>query len=56
MQDTDKPSFITYLLVGVFIIGCIVFLVFIPAPKGKVYDCSLAEISPDYPVEVKIEC
>lgn len=25
-------------------------------PKGKVYDCSLAEISPDYPIEVKNEC
>ncbi len=25
-------------------------------PEGKVYDCTLAEISPDYPVEVKEEC
>lgn len=25
-------------------------------PKGKVYDCSLAEISPDFPIEVKNEC
>jgi hypothetical protein len=25
-------------------------------PEGKVYDCTLAEISPDYPVEVKNEC
>jgi hypothetical protein len=25
-------------------------------PKGKVYDCTLAEISPDYPIEVKNEC
>ena len=25
-------------------------------PKGKMYDCSLAEISPDYPVEVKEMC
>jgi hypothetical protein len=24
--------------------------------ESKVYDCSLAEISPDYPVEVKIGC
>ena len=26
------------------------------APQGKVYDCTLAEISPDYPIEVKNEC
>lgn len=25
-------------------------------PEGKVYDCTLAEISPDYPIEVKQEC
>jgi hypothetical protein len=24
--------------------------------QGKVYDCTLAEISPDYPIEVKQEC
>jgi hypothetical protein len=24
--------------------------------QGKVYDCTLAEISPDYPIEVKNEC
>ena len=25
-------------------------------PKERFYDCSLAEISPDYPVEVKNAC
>jgi hypothetical protein len=25
-------------------------------PKEKIYDCTLAEISPDYPIEVKQEC
>jgi hypothetical protein len=25
-------------------------------PDSKVYDCTLAEISPDYPIEVKQEC
>lgn len=30
---------------------------FAPKQHGvKVYDCSIAEISPDYPVEVKNEC
>lgn len=27
-----------------------------PTPDGKVYDCSLAEIHPDYPPEVKAGC
>ena len=26
------------------------------APEGKVYDCSLAEISADIPIQVKEEC
>lgn len=24
--------------------------------ESKIYDCSLSEISPDYPIEVKQEC
>lgn len=24
--------------------------------EGRVYDCSIAEISPDFPIEVKQEC
>ena len=28
----------------------------IPWPKQRVYNCSIAEISPDYPVEVKEGC
>jgi hypothetical protein len=29
---------------------------FIPTPKGKMYNCSISEISPDYPLQVKEEC
>lgn len=25
-------------------------------PEGHVYDCRLAEISPDFPIQVKEEC
>jgi hypothetical protein len=25
-------------------------------PEGQVYDCTIAEISPDFPIEVKEEC
>lgn len=56
MQDSTKPTLISQLLVGVFLVGSIIFLVFSPMPKGRVYDCSLSEISPDYPLEVKDEC
>lgn len=29
---------------------------FIPAPEGKIYDCSIAEFHPDIPPKVKEEC
>lgn len=56
MPNTSKSSFITYLLAITFTVGAVLFLVLTPAPKGKVYDCTLSEISPDYPLEVKEEC
>jgi hypothetical protein len=31
-------------------------VIFDYSPQGKVYDCTLAEINPDYPIEVKNEC
>jgi hypothetical protein len=53
MQDTVKrTALIVLLLVAVTI------LIFSSHSKNrvKVYDCSLSEISPDYPIEVKEEC
>lgn len=41
------------------VIGLIISLIVFSdrfLPKGRVYDCSLAEFHPDYPVEVKNEC
>jgi hypothetical protein len=35
---------------------CATMLVTMPKQQGRMYDCSLAEISPDYPVLVKEEC
>jgi hypothetical protein len=36
---------------------CVIFLVYTDFGKGpRVYDCSLSEISPDYPIEVKEAC
>ena len=44
------------------LLGIVLFVVLVVLLKGtdmhgvKKYDCSLAEISPDYPVEVKEGC
>jgi hypothetical protein len=43
------------LIIVCFVIGVIMISVS-PKQTGKVYDCSLAEISPDYPLKVKEEC
>lgn len=46
----EKITILVLLLVIAFL------LLVLEAPSSRVYDCSLAEISPDYPVEVKNEC
>jgi hypothetical protein len=56
MQDTFKRAHLEYLFAGTVLIGSVIFLTVTPAPKGRYYDCSISEISPDYPVEVKNEC
>ena len=50
-QDMLKNIFI-----GLCVITFLVVILYDHAPRGKVYDCTLAEISPDYPIEVKQEC
>lgn len=56
MQDIDKRAHLEFLFVAVVLIGSIVFLYQTPPQKTKMYDCSISEISPDYPIEVKEEC
>lgn len=56
MSNLIKRSHLEFLFVAVVLTGSVLFLAFGPAPKGRVYDCSLSEISPDYPLEVKNEC
>lgn len=57
MQNNDQREIIVNLLFVVsFIIAFILMLVFFPAPNGRTYDCSLSEISPDIPIQVKNEC
>jgi hypothetical protein len=45
-------------LVVVFIVavGVLASYFYALSPKGKLYDCSIAEISPDFPPEVRNEC
>ena len=46
----------TIILSVIIVLISIVFLIIMPKPQGVTYDCRLAEISPDYPIEVKNEC
>ena len=53
MQDTLKRETI----IVIAIISIMMILVFaFPKTQGKVYDCTLSEISPDYPLDVKEAC
>ena len=40
----------------IFLIASAVLFFSDDKPKGKMYDCSISEISPDYPIEVKESC
>lgn len=40
---------------AVIVLGTLAFL-FLPKQEYKVYNCSIAEISPDIPVEAKEAC
>ena len=46
----------------IIIIIAVIFCVFIMLtsdlgnPRTKIYDCTISEISPDFPIEVKEEC
>ena len=54
----DARSLISLLFVaGAIIIAFAFFITFMPK-KGDVikYDCSISEISPDFPLEVKEQC
>jgi hypothetical protein len=42
--------------VAILAISSLVFLVLASPIQGRTYNCSIAEISPDYPIKVKEEC
>jgi hypothetical protein len=53
---TFNRSRIDMIIATVIIILSVIGLWYVPAPKGKMYNCSISEISPDYPLQVKEEC
>ena len=56
MQDSIKRKIIEISVPLVVIFSLPLVWVFAPRHHVVVYDCNLAEISPDYPVDVKNEC
>jgi hypothetical protein len=44
------------MVVFVIMAGVLVSYFYTLAPKGRWYDCSISEISPDFPPELKQEC
>jgi len=55
--DDTRSLIELLLLVSAIIIAFALAFIFMPK-KGDVirYDCSISEISPDYPIEVKEQC
>ena len=56
MSYTIKREIVEYIFVGIVLVGSIIFLIATPTQKSRTYDCSISEISPDYPIEVKEGC
>lgn len=53
MKDFIQPA-ICIILGTIF--GIILLYYFSSERTGRYYDCSISEISPDYPIQVKEEC
>jgi hypothetical protein len=51
----NKQILFFFLLVIVYCV-IIYFIFTVPTHGTRVYNCSIAEISPDYPLDVKQEC
>ena len=53
--DPENNRLEVWIVSIVTIVAASILMAF-PSPAGKLYNCSLSEISPDYPVKVKEEC
>ena len=56
MSNTTKREVVDYVIAIIALIGSIVFLIAVHQPISRIYNCSISEISPDYPLAVKEEC
>jgi hypothetical protein len=58
MPNTDKRENIKIVVVSIAVL-IVIPIMFLSLPKKGdviVYNCSIAEISPDFPIQVKEEC
>jgi hypothetical protein len=53
MKDFIQPAI--FIVFGA-IFGIALLFMFSSEKTGRYYDCSISEISPDYPIQVKEEC
>ena len=56
MQNTVKRSNLELLFACIIVVGSFAFLIIGPKQTQQAYNCSISEISPDYPPEVKEQC
>ena len=59
MQNTTIRQVLDFIIVAILGAGAFAFTLYIVISNPHItvrYDCSIAEISPDYPIEVKEAC
>jgi len=42
--------------IGFIILGLLICCKYLPKQDGRVYNCSTAEINPDFPIAAKMQC
>jgi len=56
MVREEFRAVIYYVVLVVILLSLVAFIVLVPKPEGRVYNCTIAEISPDFPPEVRDQC
>lgn len=56
MSKKNLVDLTILLLSASLMIGALILNFYLPMPRERVYNCSIAEISPDIPIKVKEEC
>jgi len=56
MAREELRAVIYYVILVITLLSLVAFIVLGPKPEGRLYNCSLAEISPDFPPEVRNQC